>query len=52
MFIDGSREALDEMDPSFDGMMWGDCGVGSEVIVDGRTEGVTIALKLVDLGSM
>ena len=40
------------MDSSSDGMMWGDWGVGSGVIVDGRPEGVAITLELVDLGSM
>ena len=37
------------MDSSFDRMMWCDWGVGSGVIVDGRPEGVAIALRLVDL---
>ena len=40
------------MDSSSDGMMWGNWGVGSGVIVDGRPEGVAIPLELVDLGSM
>ena len=40
------------MDSSYDGMMWGDWGVGSGVIVDGRPEGVVIVVELVDLGSM
>ena len=33
-------------------MMLVDWGVGSRVIVGGRTEGVAIALEFVDLGSM
>ena len=37
------------MESSSDGMMWGDCGVGSGVILDGRPEGVAIAVELVDL---
>ena len=40
------------MDSSYDGMIWGDWGVDSGVIVDGRPESVTIALELVYLGSM
>ena len=52
MFIEGGREAWDEIYSSSDGMMWGDWGVDSGVVVDGRTEGVAIALKLVGLGSM
>ena len=32
------------MDPSSDGMMWGDWVVGSVVIVDGWPEGMAIAL--------
>ena len=44
MFIEGCREFLDEMDPSSDGMMWGDWVVGSGVIVDGWPEGMAIAL--------
>ena len=40
------------MDYSSDGMMWGDLGVGSGVIMNGRPEGVVIAVALVDLGSM
>ena len=36
------------MDSSSDVIMWGDWGVGSRVILDGRPEGVAIALKLVD----
>ena len=40
------------MDSSSDGMMWGDWGVGSVVILDGRPEDVAIAVELVDLGSM
>ena len=40
------------MDSSSDGMIWGVWGVSSGVIVDGRPEGVSIALELVDLGSM
>ena len=34
------------------GMIWGDWGFGSGLIMDGRPEGVAIAVKLVDLGSM
>ena len=33
-------------------MMWGDWGVGSGLIVDGRPEGVTIAVELVDIVSI
>ena len=40
------------MESSYDGMMWGDWGVGSGLIMDGRPEGVVIALELVDLGSV
>ena len=40
------------MDSSSDLMMWVYWGVSSEVVVDGRLEGVAIALELVDLGSM
>ena len=40
------------MDYSSDGMMWGDWGVGSGVIVDGRLEGVSLAAELVYLGSV
>ena len=43
MFIDGGREALDDMDSSYDGMIWGDWGVGSGVIMDGRPEDVVIS---------
>ena len=40
------------MDPSPDGMMWGDWVFGSGVIVDGQPEGVAISVELVDPGSM
>ena len=40
------------MESSSDGMMWGDWGFGSVVIVDGQPEGVAIVLELVALGSM
>ena len=40
------------MDYSSDGMMWGDWGFGSGVIVDGRLEGVDMDVELVDIGSM
>ena len=40
------------MDSSSDGMMWDDWGFGSRVIVDGRSEGVAMAVELVDIGSM
>ena len=40
------------MESSPDGMMWGDWGVDSGVIMDERPEGVAIAMELVDLGSM
>ena len=40
------------MDSSSDGIIWSDWGFGSGVIVDGQTEGVDIAVELVDLGSM
>ena len=49
---DVSREFLDDIDSSSDGMMWGDWDFGSGVIVDGRPEGVAIVLELVALGSM
>ena len=52
MFNEGGREVWDEIDSSYDGMVWGDWGVGSGVIVDGRHEGVAIVLELVYLGSM
>ena len=42
----------DDIDSSYDGIMWGDWGFGSRVIVDGRPEGVAIVLELVALGSM
>ena len=38
------------MEYSSDGMVWGDWGFGSGVIVDGRPEGVPIAVDLVDIG--
>ena len=40
------------MDSSSDGMMWGDLGVGSGLIVYGRPEVVAIDLELVYLVSM
>ena len=40
------------MDSSSDGMVWGYWGVGSEVIVDARSEVVSMAVDLVDIGSM
>ena len=40
------------MDSSSDGIMLVDWGVGSGLIVDGRPEGVTISVELVDIGSM
>ena len=40
------------MESSYDGMMWVDWGFGSVVIVDGRPEGMSIALELVDIGYM
>ena len=40
------------MDSSSDGMMWGDQGFCSGVIVDGRPEGVAMDVELVYLGSM
>ena len=49
MFKEGGREVWDEIDSSSNGMIWGDWGVDSEVIVDGRPEGVAIVLELVDL---
>ena len=50
MYIEWGREAWYDMESSSDGMMWGDWGVGSEVIVDGRPEGMDIAVELLDLG--
>ena len=44
LFKDGIREVWDEIDSSSDGMMWGDWGFGSGLIVDGRLEGVSIVL--------
>ena len=32
--------------------MWSDWGFGSGVIVDGQSEGVAMAVELIDLGSM
>ena len=52
MFKEDSREVWDEIHSSSDGMMWGDWGFGSGVIVYGRPEGVDIVLYLVALGSM
>ena len=52
MFKCGSREVSDEIDSSSGGMMWGDWGFGSVVILDGRPEGVAIVLELVALGYM
>ena len=52
MFKEGVREVFDEIDSSSDGMIWGDWGVGSVVMVDGRPEGVAIVLELVYLGCM
>ena len=40
------------MESSSDGMVWGYWFVGSGIIVDWCPEGVSIAMKLVDLGSM
>ena len=40
------------MDYSYDGMMWGDWGGGSGVIVDGCPEVMAMALDLLDLLSM
>ena len=40
------------MDSSSDGIIWGDWGVGAEIIVDGRPEGVAMDLYLVNLVSM
>ena len=52
LFKDCSREVWDEIDSSYDGMMWGDWGFGSGLIVYGRSEVVSIVLELVALGSM
>ena len=40
------------MESSYDGIMWGDWGVGSGVIVNGRPEGVSMAVELVDICSI
>ena len=40
------------MDSSSDGMMWGDWGVGSELILDRWTEGMFVAVDIVDIGSI
>ena len=40
------------MDSSSDGMMWVDWGFGSGITMNGRLEGVAVAVKLVDIGSM
>ena len=50
MSIEGGRGDLEDMDSSSDGMMWGYWVFGPVVIVDGRPEGVAIAVDLVDLG--
>ena len=52
LFKDVSREVWDDIDSWSDGMMWGDWGFGSGVIVDGRSEGVSVVLELLALGSM
>ena len=52
LFKDVSKEVWGDVDSSSDGMMWGDWGFGSGLIVYGRTEGVFIVLELVDSGSM
>ena len=52
MSIEGGRESWGDIDSSYNGIIWGDWGVGSGIIVDGWTEGVVIVLELVDLGSM
>ena len=52
MSIEGGTEALDAMESSSDEIMWVDWGFGSGLIVNGRPEGVAIAVELVDLGYM
>ena len=52
IFNEGGREVWDEIYSSSDGMIWGDWGVGSGVIMDGRPEVVARFLELVDLGYM
>ena len=52
LFEDGSREVWDDIDSLSDGMMWGDQGFGSGVILDVRPEVVAIVLVLVALFSM
>ena len=52
LFKDGSREVWDDIDSLSYGIMWGNWGFGSGVIVDGRPEGVVIILELVVLGYM
>ena len=52
MFKEGGREVWDYIDSSYDGMIWGDLCVGLGVIVDGRPEGVSIVMKIIDLGFM
>ena len=44
LFKEGSREFWDEIDSSYDGMMWGHWCFGSGIIVDERPEGVSIVL--------
>ena len=52
LFKDGNIEVWDEIDSSSDGMMWGDWGFGSGLILDGWPKGVSIVLEPVYLGSM
>ena len=52
LFKDGSKEVWDEIDSSSDGIIWGDWGFCSGVIVDERPGVVDVVLELVALGSM
>ena len=52
LFKDSSREVWDEIYSSSDGIMWGDWGFGSGVIVDRRPESFSIVLELLALGYM
>ena len=52
MYIEEGRGDLEEMYSSSYGMVWGDWGGVSGLILDGHPEGVAIAVEVVDLCSM
>ena len=52
MSIEGRIEGLEDRDFSSDVMMCGDWGFWAGVIFDGRTEGLSMVVYLVDIGSM